>query len=159
MTYLAILVVAHLDRLVDGCVAVVSDDGTSYGQPAGKDGCHEPTVEMPTFEPLSWEVNWKSLPPKLMYEIINLHYTIEVLNHKIANAAGHDSPPDYADYFWERRHGYAVLGLHVSNFAKELRRHAGLPIAVPAPDEWSRDEFLKERKDKLEAKRQESREG
>lgn len=34
-SYLAILVVSHLDRFADGCVAVVGDDGTSYGQPAG----------------------------------------------------------------------------------------------------------------------------
>jgi hypothetical protein len=53
LTYLAILVTAHLQRFVDECVSVVDDDGTSYGQPAGEGGYHEATVETPRFEPLT----------------------------------------------------------------------------------------------------------
>jgi hypothetical protein len=47
--YLAILVVAHLDRFVNGCVQVSFDDGTSEGRPAGKDGVyHEPQLARPS---------------------------------------------------------------------------------------------------------------
>jgi hypothetical protein len=157
MTYLAILVVAHLDRLIDRCVAVVSDDGTSYGQPAGEDGIHEITVDSPTFEPLTWDVNWKSLSSTLMYEILSLPYAIEVLNHRISDAAEYDSPPDYAEFFWERRHGYAVLGLKVADLATELRKKAGLPIPIAPSGDWSREEHMSEWKGKLEGWRQKSK--
>ncbi|WP_157452290.1 hypothetical protein [Burkholderia pseudomallei] len=63
---MAIIVSAHLQRFVDGCVSVVDDDGTSYGQPAGECGYYEATVATPTFEPLTLAVNWKVLPPRLM---------------------------------------------------------------------------------------------
>jgi len=62
-SYLAILVVAHLDRFVDGCVQVSFDDGTSEGRPAGKDGVYcEATVPLPSFDPLALSVDWKVLP-------------------------------------------------------------------------------------------------
>src|SRR3546814_9621353 len=72
-SYLAILVVAHLDRFVDGCVQVSFDDGTSEGRPAGKDGVYcEATVPPPSFDPLNLSVDWKVLPADLMYGILNL---------------------------------------------------------------------------------------
>lgn len=99
-TYLAILVVTHLDRFVNGCVSVVSDDGTAHGAPAGSDGSYAPTVETPTFDPLSLAVEWKALPPGLMYGILGLPYKIEVLNRRISTAAeGDDDYPYYGDLF------------------------------------------------------------
>ena len=37
-TYLAILVVAHLDCFANACVSVAFDDGTEEGRPAGTKG-------------------------------------------------------------------------------------------------------------------------
>lgn len=34
-SYLAILVVSHLDRFANSCMHVALDDGTEYGRPAG----------------------------------------------------------------------------------------------------------------------------
>src|SRR3546814_17923200 len=42
--YLVILVVAHLDRFIDGCVQVSFDNGMSEGRPAGEDGVCADTV-------------------------------------------------------------------------------------------------------------------
>ncbi|SOZ05310.1 conserved hypothetical protein [Cupriavidus taiwanensis] len=148
--YLAILVVAHLDRLIDGCVAVVGDDGTSYGQPAGKDGTLMATVKTPSFDPLSLDVEWKALPADLMYGILSLPYNIEVLNHKISMTGEFDSPPDYSDFFWERQHGYADLGLKVLELAYALRQYIGLPVIVQPDGEWCRDGYLKDQKQGLE---------
>lgn len=36
-SYLAILVVTHLDKFANGCLSVAYDDGTSEGRPAGED--------------------------------------------------------------------------------------------------------------------------
>jgi hypothetical protein len=154
LTYLAILVTGHLQRFVDGCVAVVDDDGTSYGQPAGEGGFHEATVETPRFEPLKLEVNWKSLPPRLMDEIVSLPYHIDSLNGHVASVGEFDDPPDFANYFWERRHGYATLGLKVSALADRLRQHAGLDVVPVTHGDWSRDAHLNERKLQLESHRE-----
>jgi hypothetical protein len=154
LTYLAILVTAHLQRFVDGCVSVVGDDGTSYGQPSGEDGYHESTVETPSFEPLTFEVNWKSLPPQLMDEIMSLPYHIESLNRQIAGVGDFDDPPEFSHYFWERRHGYAVLGLKVSALADRLRQHAGLDVVPVTQGDWSRDAHLEETKLQLERHRE-----
>lgn len=153
VTYLAIIVSAHLQRFVDGCVSVVDDDGTSYGQPAGEGGYHESTVATPTFEPLTLAVNWKVLPSRLMDEIMSLPYHIESPNRHIAGVGEFDGPPDFSEYFWERRHGYAALGLQVSTLTDRLREHAGLDVASIAESDWSRDAYLVEKKSELEAGR------
>lgn len=151
--YLAVLVTAHLQRFVDGCVSVLDDDGTSYGQPAGEDGHHEPTVETPSFEPLKFAVNWKSLPPQLMDDIVSLPYHIESLNRHIASVGEFDDPPDFSDYFFVRQHGYAMLGIKVSALAHRLRQHAGLDVAPVIHGDWSRDAHLEKRKLQLESRR------
>jgi hypothetical protein len=151
--YLAILVVAHLDRFVDACVDVVGDDGTAYGRPAGKDGEREVTVERPKFDPLAIDVDWKSLPAELMYPILNLPYRIEVLEHHISAIAEHDNPPDYPEFFWERRHGYAVVGSEVSALVARLRESAKLPPLPTRPSGWDRDKYFLEQKARLEKTR------
>jgi len=151
--YLAILVVAHLDRFVDGCVNVVGDDGTSYGQPAGEGGVHEPTVDRPKFDPLAIDVDWKSLPADLLYPILNLPYQIETLEHHIGAVAEFDHPPDYVDTFWARQHGYALLGLRVSSLATRLRDYANLPALPLPPSGWDRDSYLHDQKERLEENR------
>lgn len=148
--YLAILVVSHLDRLVNRCVDVVGDDGTSYGQPAGKGGNYQATVAAPTFDPLSLGVEWKILPSDLMYRILSLPYAMEMLNQRISNTGEFDMPPDYSEFFWARQHGYAELGLQVAGLAYELRLYAGLPVPQHKAGDWNRDDYLQDRKEVLE---------
>jgi hypothetical protein len=69
--YLAIIVVSHLDRLANGCLHVSHDDGTAYGQPAGRNGEENvTTTKEPEFQPLDLDVEWKVLPQDLMYSIL-----------------------------------------------------------------------------------------
>jgi hypothetical protein len=153
-SYLSILVIAHLDRFVDGCVQVSFDDGTSEGQPAGQNReFHEVTVRPPTFDPLSLDVDWKVLPVDLMYDILNLPYRTEQLANYVAHTGEFDDPPDYIEFFRARRHGYAVLGLEVSSIATSLRKYAGLPISVQVEGDWNRDEMLREQRDRIDRER------
>jgi hypothetical protein len=153
-SYLAILVVAHLDKFANGCWHVALDDGTSEGQPAGKDGVyHETTTTPPVFDPLSLQVDWKVLPVDLMYDILNLPHKADQLSNNLYGAHEFDQPPDYEEFFWARRHGYAALGLEVSALAKRLRLYAGLPTEDPTPGEWSRDEGLREQMERVETER------
>lgn len=149
-SYLAILVVAHLDRFADACLHVAHDDGTDEGRPAGDDGVsHEPTVRVPSFDPLALKVDWKVLPPDLMYRILNLPYQTEQLVNSLAGKWQPDDQPDYTDFFWARQYGFAVLGLEVSDLARQLRLHAGLPIGIPREDGWNRDDSLREQRDRI----------
>jgi hypothetical protein len=153
-SYLAILVVAHLDRFVDGCVSVSFDDGTSEGRPAGTDGVyHEATVKAPTFDPLALNVHWKVLPADLMYSVLNLPYRAEQLANHIGGVWEFDDPPDYTETFWTRQQGYALLGLEVSALAQRLRQHAGLPPDTPVAGDWNRDDALREQVSKIEKAR------
>lgn len=155
-SYLAILVLAHLDRFVNGCVQVTFDDGTSEGHPAGMDGqCYEATVCVPSFDPLTLNLDCKVLPADLMYSVLNLPYRAEQLANHLAGVREFDDPPDFSDYFWARQHGYAVLGLEVSAVARRLRENAGLPVEAPIEGEWNRDELLKEQRDKIDNERAE----
>jgi hypothetical protein len=140
--YLAIFVVAHLDRFADNCLRVAHDDGTEDGRPAANNGCHEVTVAPPTFDPLVFEVNWKALPAGLMYDILGLPHRVEQLQHHLSGVGEYDDPPEYTEFFWARQHGYAVLGLEVSEIAQRLREHAELPPRPPNPNGWDRDAAL-----------------
>ena len=127
-SYLAILVVAHLDQFASQCAAVAYDDGTSEGRPAGKDSqYHQTTVDEPEFDPLALNVDWKALPTSLMYEVLNLPQLQIQLKQYLTGVGQYDDPPEYADYFRARQLEYARLGLRAGKLASQLRQHAGLP--------------------------------
>lgn len=142
-TYLGIIVVSHLDRFATECYEVCIDDGTWYGQPAGEDGHSKATTTAPTFRPLEIDVDWRLLPKELMYLILRIPDQQDQLHGKLRAIQDYDyDPPDHPEYFWTRRRGYAVLGLHVSDIVKKLRLHAGLPDGEPMPGEWDRDKSM-----------------
>lgn len=99
--FLCIHIVCMLDRYVGGCVDVVNDDGLYLGQ-HGADGCKHTQATLPKFEPQSIDVEWKSLPANIMYEILNFPNEIEDANFRIEAeyeyAAG---PPDFDEFFEE----------------------------------------------------------
>jgi hypothetical protein len=155
MSYLAILVVAHLDRFANGCLYVAQDDGTDEGRPAGDDGVsHEETVKPPTIDPLALDVNWKVLPAELMYGILNLPYRKEQLVRQIWGERHPSDYPDYTDYFWARQYAFAEFGLEVSVVARRLCEHAGLPAAPSEPGAGNLDDLLREQKDRVTKQRQ-----
>jgi hypothetical protein len=144
--YLAILVVSHLDRFANNCFHVALDDGTEYGHPAGRnDEEYTPTTSPPEIRPLDMSVEWKVLPQDLMYGILQLPDKREQIQNRLTGILEFDDDyPEHAEYFWSRRRDYAVLGLHASDLARRLRKHAGIPLEDPAAGEWSRDQALKD---------------
>jgi len=153
--YAAILVVSHLDRLIDNCLELAWDDGTIEGRPSGSDGyTHEATVDPPKFCPIELDVQWKCFPHDLMYMILNLPYKLEMLEKRVQESFEFSyDMPEYTDSFWTRRSGYAELGLEVSEIAFQLRRNAGLPINSTTRGGMSREEQLRTQKAEVEQAR------
>src|SRR4030088_1896262 len=83
-SYLAIIVVSHLDRFANACMGVAHDDGMEYGAPAGKDGTYQATVTAPEFKPLDIDVEWKVLPKDLMYDILQIPDKREHIQNHVA---------------------------------------------------------------------------
>lgn len=125
-SYLAVLVLAHLDRFINSCLSVSFDDGTSNGRPANGD-YHEITIDAPMFDPLALAVDWKVLPKNFMYDILSIPHKTEQIERNLTALAEFAEPPDFTDYFWSRQQDYAALGIEVFVIAKNLREYAGLP--------------------------------
>ena len=119
--YLAIRMVCIFDFFIEGCPSVISDDGLSRGQPDAE-GYSSIQVKPPQLNVQLEDVNWKSFPPKLMYEILyfpNLIMDSESLINSTFEYAA--SPPDYYEGFEERQYQYSKLGIMASKLAGKIR--------------------------------------
>ena len=139
-----------MDRYVFRCSEVVTDDGLSQGQ-TDKNGYRVAQVKTPEFRPDTLSVEWRSIPVDLMYEILDLPYKAEVAAHIIDGASENADPPDFEDFFEERRLQYANLGLQAAAIADRLRKHANLPTRSIA--HWDPIVWLREQKAAIEAAR------
>ncbi|MCD9026605.1 hypothetical protein LDO26_00045 [Luteimonas sp. BDR2-5] len=125
VAYLAVVVSGALERFSAGCLRVVNDDGLYQGQP-NREGSREIQARTPEFRPELLNVEWKSLPTSLMYEILDLPYRIEVANGVISDAAEYAAmPPDYEEFYEQRQYQYADLGIAAARLAARLRAQAG----------------------------------
>ncbi|HBH47634.1 MAG TPA: hypothetical protein DDX98_03290 [Bacteroidales bacterium] len=125
--YLSIHVVCMLDRFVNDCVTVVQDDGLVNGQ-YDSDGCRSPHASLPKFNPQSIDVEWKSLPASLMYDILSFPNEIEESDAIISSVIEYESnPPDFAEIFDERHYQYSILGLIAAKLALILRKLGKIP--------------------------------
>jgi hypothetical protein len=151
-TFLSIQVIFLIDRFIAGCIEVTMDDGLSYGSP-DKEGCKVPQVSHPVFDPTSIDVEWKSLPSNLMYEILNFPLLIEKSNSYIDSVVEHVAgPPDYEEFFDARIAEFSELGLKALSLAETLRKRSKLPDPPENEEGWSRKEILtKAKKQALES--------
>lgn len=150
--YLAVQVVGQLDRYVFACSEVVTDNGLSQGQRDAQ-GFLVAQVQTPKFNPESLNVEWRSIPVDLMYEILDLPYKAEVAAHIIEGASENSNPPDFDDFFEERQLQYSELGLQAAAIANRLRKLAKLPERSVA--HWDPIEWMKKYKSDIEKLRNE----
>lgn len=131
-----------LDKFLIGCFDVVYDEGLYQGQ-TDKNGYRFIQSKTPEFSPDEIDINWKLLPSKLLYEILNFPNEIDSSNHLISGAFEYAaSPPDFEEGFEERQYEYAQLGIKSFEFISELRNIGGLP--VKEYEEWYQIDKLKE---------------
>ena len=146
LEYLSILVVSIFDHFVAGCIEVCRDDGLAHGS-RDEHGCKAPQVDTPKLELLAIDVDWKSLPSSLMYEILNFPTLVDNANSYIYSivefVAG---PPDYEEFFEDRAEQYSELGLRAMEISTKLRKLCKLPDPVENEEGWSRKKWLKKYK-------------
>lgn len=150
--YLAIQVSSLLERYVSGCVEVVADNGLYHGQP-DENGIYQAQAEEPKFEPELLQVDWKSLPPNLMYEILDFPLLIADVQSFLADVGDMSAPPDYEEWFEERQYQYAYLGLQAASLSERLRNRIGLPSRPRPVTEWDPLQFMAKRRDEIDALR------
>jgi hypothetical protein len=149
--YLAIRVVCVLDKFMEDCLAVVTDDGLCYGQRT-PEGYKRPQVDSPGSPVYPDDVDWKSIDHDLMYEILSFPSDVEAGDNAISfiwrNVA---TEPDFDEYFETRAFRYAQLGLKVSELVEKLRRKYG--IKPKTYDNWNPVAELKKELEKMQSRR------
>ncbi len=151
--YLAIQVSCELERYVACCAEVVGDDGYCQGQP-DENGYCTIQVKPPQFDTKLFDVEWKSLPANLMYEVLDFPYKAELVSQKVSAAFEFEAtPPEYWEAFEERQFQYATLGIAASKLATKLRNHVGLPAR--SNEDWNPVSYMEEQKSAIELRRAE----
>lgn len=145
--YLVIQLSNRLERFAIGCADIIRDDGLSYGQ-RDERGCKVTQVSVPTFDPHSVDVNWRSIPAALMDEVIYLPMEVETANSQIAGAGEHAFPPDFEEFYEERQYQYSILGEKAVRLAARLRVYAGLDSRHL--NQWNSEKYFSDEKLKIE---------
>jgi hypothetical protein len=142
LEYLSIRVVSIFDHFVAVCIEACRDDGLAHGS-RDEQGCKVPQVDTPKLELSAIDVDWKSLPSNLMYEILNFPTLVDNANSYISSivefVAG---PPDYDEFFEGRVEEYSELGLRAMEISTTLRKLCNLPDPIENEEGWSRKELL-----------------
>lgn len=117
--YLAIRIVCILDKYLQDCTDVIKDDGLSFGQRT-KEGYLKAQVKTPGPPIFPEDVDWKSIDHELMYKILSFPSDVENGDRIIESAANISSPPDFEDWFEERKFHYCKFGLTAYKLAEKL---------------------------------------
>ncbi|MFH4717257.1 hypothetical protein WKW58_23210 [Vibrio alginolyticus] len=135
--YLTILVSSSIEQFIVGCSEVVADNGTE-----DQDGYTYYHSQAPSFAPLDLDVDWKILPPDLLYSLLSLPQLIHEANAYISAVSEYAAtPPDFAEFYEARTTKYAALGLLAIQMSDQLRELGGLPKRKV--EEWGdRQTFL-----------------
>ncbi|OAK61697.1 hypothetical protein A3K87_20640 [Variovorax paradoxus] len=139
--YLVARVAPQLQRFVVACAKAASD----YGEEDADGDAHAATAR-PEFSPASLDVEWKTLPPRLMYAIWNLPNRAEFGEGYLDAVAENDFPSD-GSYLLERRLTYANLGLEANDILMQLLSLGKLP-AAPI-DRWDPVDVMTRERDKI----------
>lgn len=117
--YLAIRVVCILDKYVEDCADVINDDGLFEGQ-RDSDGCLRPQVKSPGAPIFPADIDWRSIDHDLMYQLLSLPSEVEAADKMISFSSEIADPPDYNEWFDERKFYYSQFGLTAYKLSNEL---------------------------------------
>ncbi|MBS0027249.1 hypothetical protein ACTJJ0_12350 [Chitinophaga sp. 22321] len=154
--YLAIRLVCIFDKYLDDCTDVVKDDGLSYGQRT-PDGCLKAQVQTPVPPAYPDDIDWKSIDHELMYRILSFPAEVEDGNRMIKAAAEIADPPDFEEWFEERKFYYCQFGLTAYKLSDDLCKKFGIKKKVY--NDWNPVDDLKQELESVTSARQRRIEG
>jgi hypothetical protein len=153
--YLAIRVVCILDKYIENCAEVVSDDGLCDGR-RDEQGCLQAQVPTPPPPAFPEGLDWKSIDHALMYRLLSMPNEADAADRKIdftwQYVAG---PPDFEEFFEERQDQYATLGLAAFALTQEMRTKYDIP--AQSFGEWNPPKRLAKAKAEVEEDRRKRR--
>ena len=115
--YLAVRVICILEDFIDGCISVAKDNGEP-----DQDGCLQTQAPLPGIDFTSLDVDWKTLPANLMFEVLSLPSKVEAAKRVIDATFFYAAfPPNYKEGFDERHQQYSELGLIACDLSTKLR--------------------------------------
>jgi hypothetical protein len=141
--YLAVRVVVALDRYIDGCTTVALDDGEEpgpYPPEEIKPRTSEPDLSLPD------DVDWRSIPLKLAYEIISLPGYVERAKAAI-DAVFEGGGGNEFQYMEERQRRCMEIALRAADLTNTLRDTYRIPQRVNVG--WDPVFHLRKMKDKF----------
>ena len=155
-SYSAIRLICLLEEYADECITIVGDDGTAYGQPAGRttDGeeYYKPTEVSP--KPLEFpeDIAWRSIKERLMHRTLALPNMARSTNRHIDQACDYSSPPFLDTYFKVRQQGYARLGMEALEIADSLRQQFTISALgrVVGDAGWEPKKYLRDQLSKFD---------
>lgn len=127
--YVAIRGVCVLDEYIDACAAVALDSGQE-----NQDGTWEAQVDEPAAPSYPGDVDWRSIPRELAYELLSFPSAVRKAEAAIRGAWDFATPPDNAEFFEVRTVQYAHLGLRAYELAGRLRKI--YRMAAPDYPDW-----------------------
>ena len=123
--YLAIRIVCILDKYIEDCASVIKDDGLSYGQRTSE-GYLKPQVKAPGRPVYPEDIDWKSIDHELMFQILSFPSEVEQ-GDRIINATWEiTGPPDFEEWFIERKFHYSQFGLIAYKLSNDLSIKYGI---------------------------------
>jgi hypothetical protein len=149
--YLAIRCVCILDKFVEDCMDVIKDNGLSYGQ-RNAQGCLEPQVKLPGPPIFPADIDWKSIDHETMYKLLSFTSDVEAGDRLIDFTQTIACPPDYEDFFEERKYHYCKHGLNGCLLSKKIATKYG--IKKKQYDDWDPESDLTQELDKITKIRQ-----
>ncbi|MDR6372334.1 hypothetical protein J2795_003007 [Chryseobacterium bernardetii] len=123
--YLAIRLVCILDKYMEDCASVVKDDGLFEGQ-RSSEGCLVPQVKSPPIPKYPEDIDWKSIDHNLMFDLLSFPSEIEDGNRMIRESDNIAFPPDYQEWFDERKFYYCRFGLIAFKMSNDLANKYGI---------------------------------
>lgn len=149
--YLAIRIVCVLDKYVEDCAEVSTDDGLCHGQ-RDENGYLQAQVPYPAPPSFPQDLDWRSIEHNLMYRLLSIPNEAEAANSKIDFVEQQIAfPPDFEEFFEERQDQYSKLGLNAYALTEELRQQYGIPARQL--EVWDPSEHLRKARKELEAAR------
>lgn len=149
--YLAIRCVCILDKFVEDCMDVIKDDGLSFGE-RNSEGCLEPQVIAPGPPIFPNDVDWRSIDQEIMYKLISFPTEVEAGDRMIAHTKIFAYPPNFEDWFLERKYYYCTFGIHAYNLSNELTNKYGIKKKVY--NNWEPESEFNEEFTKISERRQ-----